>query len=208
MSLTRIAVALIWTFTMLGASGVVSLAGGSASASAFMKDKDKEDHGGGNGNGGEDVDEGSDDDAGEGDDAGEDLGDGSDEVEETESWVTICHATGSGSYNEISVNVNATEGGHGNHAGDIIPAPAGGCPADVDDGTDEDGTEDDGTDDGTNEDETDGDETDDGDEDGGEKTEVVVDLDENGQGTISFDLDGDGTVDFTIVIGEDRASED
>ena len=44
--------------------------------------------------------------------------------------ITICHVTGSKTnvYNEITVSVNGLNG-HGKHAGDIIPAPAGGCPA-------------------------------------------------------------------------------
>jgi hypothetical protein len=44
--------------------------------------------------------------------------------------VTLCHATGSATnpYVVITVSVNATTGnGHGRHADDIIPAPAGGC---------------------------------------------------------------------------------
>jgi hypothetical protein len=43
--------------------------------------------------------------------------------------ITICHATGSkkNPYNEITVSVNGLNG-HGQHGGDIIPAPAGGCP--------------------------------------------------------------------------------
>lgn len=43
--------------------------------------------------------------------------------------ITICHATGSETnpYVQITVNVNGLNG-HGGHAGDIIPAPAGGCP--------------------------------------------------------------------------------
>ena len=43
--------------------------------------------------------------------------------------ITICHATGSETnpYNEITVSVNGLNG-HGKHAGDIIPAPDGGCP--------------------------------------------------------------------------------
>jgi len=43
--------------------------------------------------------------------------------------ITICHATGSqkNPYNEITVSVNGLNG-HGKHGGDIIPAPAGGCP--------------------------------------------------------------------------------
>jgi hypothetical protein len=47
----------------------------------------------------------------------------------TEGKITICHATGSKTnpYNEITVSVNGLNG-HGNHEGDIIPAPAGGCP--------------------------------------------------------------------------------
>jgi hypothetical protein len=44
--------------------------------------------------------------------------------------ITICHATSSETnpYNEITVSVNGLNG-HGNHEGDIIPAPADGCPA-------------------------------------------------------------------------------
>jgi hypothetical protein len=43
--------------------------------------------------------------------------------------VTICHATGSAKnpYVKITVSVNGLNG-HGGHNGDIIPAPAGGCP--------------------------------------------------------------------------------
>ena len=43
--------------------------------------------------------------------------------------ITICHATGSqkNPYNQITVSVNGLNG-HDGHAGDIIPAPAGGCP--------------------------------------------------------------------------------
>lgn len=43
--------------------------------------------------------------------------------------ITICHATGSkkNPYNEITISVNGLNG-HGKHSGDIIPAPAGGCP--------------------------------------------------------------------------------
>src|SRR5450759_3167054 len=43
--------------------------------------------------------------------------------------ITICHATSSKTnpYNEITISVNGLNG-HDKHAGDIIPAPAGGCP--------------------------------------------------------------------------------
>jgi len=43
--------------------------------------------------------------------------------------ITICHATSSETnpYNEITVSVNGLNG-HDKHAGDIIPAPEGGCP--------------------------------------------------------------------------------
>jgi len=45
--------------------------------------------------------------------------------------VTICHKTGSASnpYVEISVDKHALKNGHTAAKGDIIPAPAGGCPA-------------------------------------------------------------------------------
>jgi hypothetical protein len=47
-----------------------------------------------------------------------------------EGKITICHATSSETnpYNEITISVNGLNG-HGKHAGDIIPAPEGGCPA-------------------------------------------------------------------------------
>jgi hypothetical protein len=43
--------------------------------------------------------------------------------------ITICHATSSqkNPYTEITVSVNGLND-HGQHEGDIIPAPAGGCP--------------------------------------------------------------------------------
>lgn len=43
--------------------------------------------------------------------------------------ITICHATGSKNnpYNLITISVNGLNG-HNNHTGDIIPAPADGCP--------------------------------------------------------------------------------
>jgi hypothetical protein len=44
--------------------------------------------------------------------------------------ITICHATGSSTnpYVVITIDLNGLNG-HGDHAGDIIPAPAGGCPS-------------------------------------------------------------------------------
>jgi len=44
--------------------------------------------------------------------------------------ITLCHATGSATnpYVEITISYNGLHG-HEDHAGDIIPAPAGGCPA-------------------------------------------------------------------------------
>lgn len=46
--------------------------------------------------------------------------------------ITICHATGSEShpYNEITISENGLNGHYaqGVHDGDIVPAPAGGCP--------------------------------------------------------------------------------
>jgi hypothetical protein len=43
--------------------------------------------------------------------------------------ITICHATGSAKnpYVNITIDINGLHG-HDRHAGDIIPAPAGGCP--------------------------------------------------------------------------------
>jgi hypothetical protein len=51
-------------------------------------------------------------------------------VEVNDGKITICHATNSemNPYSEITVSVNGLNG-HDKHAGDIIPAPAGGCPA-------------------------------------------------------------------------------
>jgi hypothetical protein len=48
----------------------------------------------------------------------------------TDGKITICHAPGNATdpYNEITVSVNGLNG-HGEHEGDIIPAPEGGCPA-------------------------------------------------------------------------------
>ncbi|MEY2939612.1 MAG: hypothetical protein RIS58_599, partial [Actinomycetota bacterium] len=40
--------------------------------------------------------------------------------------ITICHATAAGRYVQITVDRNGLNG-HGNHDGDIIPAPEGGC---------------------------------------------------------------------------------
>ncbi len=42
--------------------------------------------------------------------------------------VTLCHLTGNGGYETITVSASGAENGHGKHDGDIIPAPAGGCP--------------------------------------------------------------------------------
>jgi hypothetical protein len=51
-------------------------------------------------------------------------------LEPVNGKITICHATGSekNPYNEITISINGLNG-HDNHAGDIIPAPVGGCPA-------------------------------------------------------------------------------
>lgn len=54
-------------------------------------------------------------------------------VGDKDGKVTICHATGNGKkgkgggYVMITISVNGLNG-HNKHAGDIIPAPAGGCP--------------------------------------------------------------------------------
>ena len=47
----------------------------------------------------------------------------------TDGKITICHSTNSAKnpYNLITISVNGLSG-HNNHAGDIIPAPAEGCP--------------------------------------------------------------------------------
>jgi hypothetical protein len=69
------------------------------------------------------CDKDDDDDEVEGDDSGKDKG-----------KITICHATGSmtNPYVVITISVNGLSG-HGDHEGDIIPAPAAGCtlPANV-----------------------------------------------------------------------------
>jgi hypothetical protein len=48
---------------------------------------------------------------------------------EDDKKITICHATGSmtNPYVIITISINGLNG-HGGHEGDIIPAPAGGCP--------------------------------------------------------------------------------
>jgi hypothetical protein len=53
-------------------------------------------------------------------------------VEVDNEQITICHATTSTTkpYREVIVSVNGLNG-HGTHPGDIIPAPAGGCPTSV-----------------------------------------------------------------------------
>jgi hypothetical protein len=50
-------------------------------------------------------------------------------VIDADGKITICHATSSETnpYNEITIDRNGLNG-HGKHEGDIIPAPAGGCP--------------------------------------------------------------------------------
>lgn len=50
-------------------------------------------------------------------------------LSDTAGKITICHATSSAKnpYNLITVSVNGLNG-HDKHAGDIIPAPAEGCP--------------------------------------------------------------------------------
>ncbi len=52
------------------------------------------------------------------------------EAVSSDGKITICHATSSkkNPYNEITVSVNGLNG-HDKHDGDIIPAPAGGCPS-------------------------------------------------------------------------------
>lgn len=44
--------------------------------------------------------------------------------------ITICHKTDdpNNPYVELRLPKQAVENGHGKHAGDIIPAPEGGCP--------------------------------------------------------------------------------
>ena len=42
--------------------------------------------------------------------------------------VTICHLANNNQYIQITVADDATFGGHIAHEGDIIPAPAEGCP--------------------------------------------------------------------------------
>ncbi len=50
-------------------------------------------------------------------------------LESTDGMITICHATGSSKnpYVLITISINGLNG-HGGHTGDIIPAPAAGCP--------------------------------------------------------------------------------
>jgi len=74
----------------------------------------------GNGNSDNDNGKGKDKDKGENKETGKDK----------DGKITICHKTGSAKnpYVEITVSDDATADGHTNHEGDIIPAPAGGCP--------------------------------------------------------------------------------
>jgi hypothetical protein len=61
----------------------------------------------------------------------EDKGNGNDQGKGSNAdKITICHKTGSAKnpYVQISVSEKAIKNGHGTHDGDIIPAPAGGCP--------------------------------------------------------------------------------
>lgn len=57
-----------------------------------------------------------------------------DEIETDDSGnagkIAICHKTGSAKnpYVLIHISNNAVKDGHASHAGDIIPAPEGGCP--------------------------------------------------------------------------------
>lgn len=50
----------------------------------------------------------------------------------SDGMISICHATGTETdpYSEITVSVNGLNG-HGDHMGDILPVPEGGCPADL-----------------------------------------------------------------------------
>jgi hypothetical protein len=54
---------------------------------------------------------------------------GTDDGTETSTTISICHATASqkNPYNLITVDVHGLAG-HSKHEGDIIPAPAEGCP--------------------------------------------------------------------------------
>ena len=51
------------------------------------------------------------------------------QVEIIDGEIAICHATGdeTNPYDEITVSVDGLDG-HGDHEGDIVPAPEGGCP--------------------------------------------------------------------------------
>jgi hypothetical protein len=46
----------------------------------------------------------------------------------TDGSITICHATGSTSNPYETITVSDNGKAHQGHAGDLIPAPAGGCP--------------------------------------------------------------------------------
>ena len=66
-----------------------------------------------------------------------------DKGDDNDKKVSICHATGSESnpYAHITVSENAVNGngGHASHEGDLIPAPAYGCPGGKDDDDDDSG---------------------------------------------------------------------
>ena len=72
---------------------------------------------------------GPDDDNDKGKDNVKDKGKSNDLEPNTEK-VTLCHKTGSAKnpYVEITISKNGAANGHTKHEGDLIPAPAGGCP--------------------------------------------------------------------------------
>jgi hypothetical protein len=50
---------------------------------------------------------------------------------EADHKITLCHLTGNGTYVSINVDKHSLKNGHTAEKGDIIPIPAGGCPAGV-----------------------------------------------------------------------------
>lgn len=84
-----------------------------------------------NADNGKDKDKNKDKDKDNGNEKNENKGNGNDQGKgQNANKILICHKSGSpkNPYVQISVSENAVKNGHGTHAGDIIPAPEGGCP--------------------------------------------------------------------------------
>lgn len=194
MKVTRAGVALLWACAMTGTWGVMTLTDASASpsvssAAAYVAfDDDGED----------DDDEGSDDDGGSDDGTGDDDGGGADDDGDGDD-------DGGGQVvTPVPAPVDDDQGGSDDDGlGDdhgLGDDGSGGDDGSFDDdgtgtgttpGSDDDGSDDDGSGD-----------------DGSGLPNVIVDIDDDGRGTIRFDLDGDDDIEFELEIGRDRAGDD